>query len=250
LALIEVTTTCWKMSTSKKDGPAVITRREALTAAAGIGAGCLFRRTRRAAAREPSQSGTKVCVLTPEATEGPFYFDPKLVRSDITEGKQGAPLSLTLQTVEAEDCAPLQGARVDIWHADALGLYSGYADQETGSAKGKTFLRGTQFTGAGGEVRFNTIYPGWYPGRTPHIHFKVFVDERSVITGQVYFPDPVTEHVYATKLPYRERKEERDTFNADDFIFVRQGGTDTIVNLTEKAGSYLASLVIGIQRNP
>jgi protocatechuate 3,4-dioxygenase beta subunit len=110
-------------------------------------------------------------------------------------------------------------------------------------------LRGTQFTGADGEVRFDTIYPGWYPGRTPHIHFKVFVDDRNVITGQLYFPDSVTEQVYTTILPYRERKNKRDTFNADDFIFVRQGGPDTIVSLTEKHRSYRASLVIGVERN-
>src|SRR5262249_27245527 len=107
------------MSTSKKDGSAVITRREALTAAAGIGAGCVFGNMGKAAAAEQLQSSTKVCILTPEAVEGPFYFDPKLVRSDITEGKQGTPLVLNIQTVEAKDCAPFQGARVDVWHADA-----------------------------------------------------------------------------------------------------------------------------------
>jgi hypothetical protein len=153
------------------------------------------------------------------------------------EGKQGAPVVLTLQIVEANDCA------------DGQGRYSGYARQETGSTKGETFLRGTQFIGADGEVRFNTIYPGWYPGRTPHIHFKAFVGDRNVITGQLYFPDPITEHVYATNMPYRERKANRDTFNADDFIFVRQGGAETIVALKEKGGSYLAGLVIGIERN-
>jgi protocatechuate 3,4-dioxygenase beta subunit len=233
----------------KRIWPARLTRREALTAAAGIAVGCVFETTGRAAAKEQSQSGAKVCVLTPEAVEGPFYFDPKLVRSDISEGRRGASLVLTLQTVEAKDCAPLQGARVDVWHADGLGLYSGYARQETGSAKGETFLRGTQFTGADGQVRFSTIYPGWYPGRTPHIHFKVFVDGGNVITSQLYFPDPITEHVYATTLPYRERKDERDTFNADDFIFVRQRGLDTVVSLKEEDSSYLASLVIGVERN-
>jgi len=136
-----------------------------------------------------------------------------------------------------------------VWHADGLGLYSGYAGQDTGSAKGETFLRGTQFSRADGDVRFNTIYPGWYPGRTPHIHFKAFIDNRNVITGQLYFPDHITEQVYATTPPYRERKRERDTFNASDFIFVRQGGADTIVDLKQESGSYLASLVIGIHRN-
>ena len=115
---------------------------------------------------------------------------------------------LILQIVEAKDCVPLQDARVDVWHADGLGLYSGYAGQDTGSAKGETFLRGTQFSGADGDVRFNTIYPGWYPGRTPHIHFKAFIDNRNVITGQLYFPDHITEQVYATTPPYRERKRE------------------------------------------
>jgi protocatechuate 3,4-dioxygenase beta subunit len=235
------------MGTNKKIRRDVITRRAVLTAA-GIGAG--FGLAKGAAAKGQSgKSNTKVCVLTPEATEGPFYFDPKLVRSDITEGKQGAPLLLTLQIVEAKNCAAVPWARVDVWHADGVGLYSGYADQETGSTNGERFLRGTQFTGTGGEVRFTTIYPGWYPGRTPHIHFKVFVEKHSVFTGQLYFPDPITERVYATTLPYRERKEERDTFNADDFIFVRQDGSDTIVNLTEEDSSYLASLVIGVERN-
>jgi len=228
----------------------VLTRRKVLTNAAGIGTGLFLSRYARAGAKEQSaQSGAKVCVLTPQAVEGPFYFDPKLVRSDITEGKQGAPLLLILQIVEAKDCVPLQDARVDVWHADGLGLYSGYAGQDTGSAKGETFLRGTQFSGADGDVRFNTIYPGWYPGRTPHIHFKAFIDNRNVITGQLYFPDHITEQVYATTPPYRERKRERDTFNASDFIFVRQGGADTIVDLKQESGSYLASLVIGIHRN-
>jgi protocatechuate 3,4-dioxygenase beta subunit len=235
----------------KGDLPAVVTRREAITATAGIGVATfiLGMKGRADAKEQAAQSGAKVCVLTPEAVEGPFYFDAKLVRSDITEGKEGSPLVLTLQIVEAKDCAAIPEARVDIWHADGLGLYSGYADQDSGSAEGETFLRGTQLTGADGEVRFNTIYPGWYPGRTPHIHFKAFVEERNVITGQLYFPDPITEHVYATTPPYRERKRERDTFNANDFIFAMQRGADTMVDLKHESGSYLASLVIGIHRN-
>ena len=125
-------------------------------------------------------------MLTPQATEGPFYFDPKLVRADIAEGKHGAPLTLTLQMVNAKDCARLEQARVDVWHSDGLGLYSGFAAQETGSARGETFLRGTQFANADGEVRFETIYPGWYPGRTPHIHFKVATASGGLLTSQFY----------------------------------------------------------------
>jgi protocatechuate 3,4-dioxygenase beta subunit len=152
------------MRNNRTDGRGILTRREALTAAAAIGGGLALGRNGSAGANEQTaQPGAKVCLLTPEAVQGPFYFDPKLVRAEITEGKLGAPLALTLQVVEAKDCAPLVGARVDVWHADALGAYSGFARQETGSTQGETFLRGTQFTSPGGEVRFATIYPGWYP---------------------------------------------------------------------------------------
>src|SRR5688572_8498891 len=126
-----------------------------------------------------AQSRSTSCVLTPQTGEGPFYFDPELVRSDITEGQAGVPLVLDIRVVTANDCAPIAKARVDVWHSDARGLYSGYSDQwGSGSSRrsvaGKTFLRGTQFADAEGRVSFRTIYPSWYRGRTPHIHFKVF----------------------------------------------------------------------------
>jgi protocatechuate 3,4-dioxygenase beta subunit len=232
---------------------ASLTRRQALTGvAATLAAGLAVGARTAVQARQRIAAellAGNICVLTPKAMEGPFYFDPKLVRADITEGKQGAPLSLTLQVVDAKDCTKLQRARADIWHSDALGVYSGYARQETGSAKGETFLRGTQFTDADGQVSFATIYPGWYPGRTPHIHFKVLLDANNLVTGQLYFPDPVTERVYATVPPYRERKGERDTLNANDFIFRDQGGAETVVKIEEDAGRYSASLVIGVARS-
>ena len=193
------------------------------------------------------QSGAKLCVLTPEAEEGPFYFDPELVRADITEGKQGAPLKLALQVVEAKDCTAIKDARIDIWHADGLGAYSGFARQATGSTKGQTFLRGTQFTDGDGQASFATIYPGWYPGRTPHVHFKVFLEGGKILTGQLYFPDLITNRVYAELPPYRERRGERDTLNTSDGIFRDEGGAQTLVNLKEENGAYLASLVIGVE---
>jgi protocatechuate 3,4-dioxygenase beta subunit len=117
---------------------------------------------RRAAAQT---AGPGRCVLTPEAGEGPFYLDPSLVRSDITSGRPGAPLGLSLQVVREGDCAVLADARVDVWHADAIGLYSGYPQQSgvggvsTDVAVGQQYLRGTQVTDADGHVRFRTIYP-------------------------------------------------------------------------------------------
>jgi protocatechuate 3,4-dioxygenase beta subunit len=227
-----------------------VTRRQVLAGAATAASAVLGWHGGKAQAGPaglPKPNG-KVCILTPEAAEGPFYFDPKLVRAAVAEGKAGAPLALALDVVDAETCAALSKVRVDIWHCDGLGLYSGYARQETGSAEGETFLRGTQFTDDGGAVRFDTIYPGWYPGRTPHIHFKVILDDKDLVAGQLYFPDAVSERVYATHSPYRERKQERDTVNATDFIFLEQRGADTLADIKEADGSYRAALVIGINR--
>jgi protocatechuate 3,4-dioxygenase beta subunit len=164
------------------------------------------------------------CVLTPEAGEGPFYLDPKLIRSDITSGMPGAPLELAVQVVRSGDCATLAKARIDVWHADALGLYSGYAKQRgvgdvpPESAIGKQYLRGTQFTDANGNVRFRTIFPSWYGGRTPHVHFKVFLGGNEVVASQIFFPDEVNNEVFATWDPYRAHASKRTTFNKNDPI--------------------------------
>jgi protocatechuate 3,4-dioxygenase beta subunit len=230
-----------------------ITRRQVLAGAATAAATTSVVLGWRAGPARSGPAGAarpngKACILTPEAVQGPFYFDPKLVRAGIAEGKAGAPLALTLTVTDAETCAALRDARVDVWHCDGLGVYSGYARQATGAAEGETFLRGTQFTDADGRVAFDTIYPGWYPGRTPHIHFKVILDDKDLVAGQLYFPDAVSERVYATHSPYRERKQERDTVNATDFIFLEQRGADTLADIKEADGSYRAALVIGINR--
>lgn len=193
------------------------------------------------------------CILTPRAVEGPFYFDPKLERDDISEKRAGVPLSLVLHVVEAADCKPVVGARVDVWHADALGMYSGYdrqSDSETVSTKGQTFLRGTQFVGAGGDVTFKSIYPGWYRGRTPHIHFKIFLDGKSMVTGQIYFPDALSQFIYENVSPYNTRKAVRDTVNTTDGV-LKESGDDrtTFCSIKEEADRYLANLVIGIDRD-
>lgn len=190
------------MRQSNKGSRTSLTRRQTLTGtAATLGLAFGLSRRGRAESLIRIAAEPKVCVLTPEAMQGPFYFDPKLLRTDITEGKPGAPLALTLHIVEAGDCGAILSARVDVWHSDGLGLYSGYARQATGSAEGETFLRGTQFTDADGQARFATVYPGWYPGRTPHIHFKVILDDKDLVTGQLYFPDTVSERIYATLSP-------------------------------------------------
>ena len=151
------------------------------------------------------------CTLTPEQTEGPYYFDADAIRSDIREDREGTPLLLAIR-VRDSACEPLRNAVVDIWHCDADGAYSGFE-----GAGGERFLRGTQVTNGQGIVEFTTVYPGWYPGRTVHIHAKVHLDNSTMLTTQLYFPDAVTEQVYANE-PYVNRGGP-DMRNGDDGIF-------------------------------
>ncbi|MBV9218238.1 MAG: intradiol ring-cleavage dioxygenase [Methylobacteriaceae bacterium] len=223
-----------------------VSRRRALAGLAAAGAaGTVF------ASGRPALAAPNMCVLTPRAIQGPFYFDPKLVRGDIAEGKPGAPLRLRLKLVEARTCAPIEGARIDVWHADGLGLYSGYAhqgDSGTASTRGETFLRGSQTTDVGGEIAFTTIYPGWYPTRAPHVHFKIFLDRRSLLTGQMYFPDAVSDVVYRSARPYSDRVK-RDTTNATDGVLrATRGGASTICEMSQEADRYQAFLQIGVDR--
>ena len=156
-------------------------------------------------------SGAVTCVLAPEQTEGPYFVEGDKVRSNITEGKAGVPLTLRLTVVDVSTCRAVKGAAVDIWHCDAGGVYSDVSQQST---DGQTFLRGSQRTNARGVALFRTIYPGWYPGRTVHIHVKVSLGGNVVHTGQLYFPDAVTDAVYK-RATYKQRPN-RDPRNAGD----------------------------------
>lgn len=190
--------------------------------------------------------GADVCMLVPETTEGPYYFDPALVRRDITEGKDGLPLLLRMQVVDI-NCMPFEGARVDVWHCDAAGIYSGYANQTANAdTEGETFLRGTLFADVDGIVEFATIYPGWYPGRTTHIHFKIFLDETNILTGQIFFPEDVNNTVYA-EVPAYARDAERTTLNANDGI-ANQAGASSIATLSS-GETYVAALIVGVDAN-
>jgi protocatechuate 3,4-dioxygenase beta subunit len=191
--------------------------------------------------------GADVCVITPEVTEGPYYFDPKLERAEITEGHPGVPAAIRLQVVDGA-CKPIAKARVDIWHCDASGLYSGYAgqgDDGQTTTEGKTFLRGTQFTAETGTVEFASIYPGWYRGRTTHIHFKVFLDQTNVLTGQIFFPDALSQFIYERVPPYNARKTARDTLNTSDGI-ASQATRGSFAYVKELADKYLVAMIIGV----
>lgn len=166
------------------------------------------------------------CTLAPQQTEGPFWFDVDQIRADITEGRPGTPLQLTLTVVDGADCRPIRDAVVDIWHADHRGVYSGYTNQGHDGdidATGETYLRGLQVTDADGRVTFDTIFPGWYRGRATHIHFKVHLDKQTLITSQLYFPDSVSDAIHVA-APY-DVIGPRDTVNADDNF----GGDSPIV---------------------
>ncbi len=187
-------------------------------------------------------SGQLTCVLTPELTEGPYYIDGEKLRRNITEGKPGAPLTLRLAVVDASTCRPIRGASVDIWHADAGGVYSGFG---AGSGN-RTFMRGIQKTDAAGVATFQTVYPGWYQGRTVHIHVKVHVSGNVVHTGQLYFPDSMTDSVYL-RAPYSARGS-RDVRNASDSIYRSGGKRSTVSVKKNSAGVYVATITMGVHR--
>jgi protocatechuate 3,4-dioxygenase beta subunit len=193
------------------------------------------------------------CVVRPEQTEGPYYVDVGLDRSDIREGKEGVPLDLTFNVsrVDGGDvsaCGPLAGAVVDIWHCDAVGQYSTVEDNAEGfSTLDETFLRGYQLTDENGTARFTTIYPGWYRGRAVHIHFTICDRPESEqgyeFTSQLYFDDALTDEVHS-QGPYAE-KGERDQRNSSDGIF-RGGGDQLLLQLTEDGESYAATFDIAL----
>ena len=228
-----------------------ITRRGSLVKAGGFLAGVLAVGGWRAGRAEATTqgvgpaavaSGAVKCVLTPEQTEGPYYISNEHVRRNITEGRPGAALTLRATVVDASTCKPVAGAWVDIWHCDASGVYSGFG-QGSGN---RTFLRGIQRTDVAGLAVFQTVYPGWYPGRTVHIHVKVHLGGNGVHTGQLYFPDTLTDSVYR-KAPYRSRPG-RDTRNANDFVY-RDGGKSSTLGVSKNGAGYVAAITMGVQRS-
>jgi protocatechuate 3,4-dioxygenase beta subunit len=224
-----------------------MTRRASLLRLAGaagaVGGGAAWKlQTAHASSSGPVavSSGLVSCVLTPELTEGPFYVPDEKLRRDITEGKAGAALRLNLTVLNVSTCKPVKNALVDVWHCDALGVYSGNVANNAGT----NFLRGTQRTNAAGLAAFDTIYPGWYQGRAVHIHVKVHVGGNVVHTGQLFFPAAVTNAVYET-APYRNHGTTPDTLNAADSIF-RNGGSKGMLSLKKGAGGYSAAIAMGL----
>lgn len=239
----------------------VLTRREVLALLGAAGAATMLARAPWLALAQDAAPGDvplPACIVTPEQAEGPFFVDERLERADIRpdigadgapgEVADGVPLALALRVFRiGRDCEPLPGAVVDVWHCDALGRYSDVRDR-TADTVGRSFLRGYQVTDANGEVRFRTIYPGWYPGRAVHIHFKVRAPDaagREVeFTSQFYFHDALSDEIH-TREPYAREGAEGRTPNARDGLF-RNGGERLLLDARATAEGYAASFDIGL----
>ena len=254
----------------------VLDRREAVRLLAMTGAAVLVGCNRGTAATadtqvavsggapaSPGSGALPGCVVRPELTEGPFFVDNQLDRSDIRSdpgtgaATPGKPLDIifNVSQVGGGQCVPLAGAMVDVWHCDARGVYSGVDDRMGGSnTEGQKFLRGYQKTDAKGTARFTTIYPGWYRGRAVHIHFKIRAPwapgaqitdatKQYDFTSQLFFDDSLSDKVYA-EAPYNS-KGARDRRNESDGIF-RQSGDSLLLNVTESGSAYAANFDIGL----
>lgn len=178
-----------------------------------------------------------MCVLYPAQTLGPCYAEMPATREDISDGMTGLPLRLSFLVVRADGCTPVPNASVDIWHSGYHGIYSAFeqgsiCNPGTDDVLRERFCRGVQITDAEGKAHFSTIFPGWYTGRTIHIHFTVRVNEREAITSQLYFGDALSDEImaqgaYASRGP-------RDTVNDSDFIYLFGGSPAEITFSTAK----------------
>ena len=196
-------------------------------------------------------SSCTVRRLWAEQDEGPYHRDAQPVRRDVVEDRPGVVLQLGVRLAR-HGGAPLREATVEMWQCDALGRYSGFPPPDSSvvvtaetAPRGEyltdqTFLRGRQKTDAAGMVEFRTIYPGWYPGRTVHIHLMVHADD-AVLTSQLYFPDEITDRVLA-RAPYAERPG-RDTTNATDEIFPT-GGDPPVLDVSADDDRYRAAICL------
>jgi protocatechuate 3,4-dioxygenase beta subunit len=241
----------------------IVTRRQAVGMAGAAGASLLLSRIsgpdrllESLGVSDVAQAAATSCVLTPDKTEGPYFVDEKLNRSDIradpTDGsvQPGTPVSLTMVVVRADgNCAAVSGAAVDIWHANAAGKYSDIASE---GSSGKKYLRGVQVTDANGQAKFTTVYPGWYQGRAVHIHFKVRLFDGTSktyeFTSQLFFDPATTSAVYQTGV-YAARGQ-ASTANASDGIYGSDGSKLVVALTPDGNGGYAGTFVVGLSGLP
>lgn len=204
-------------------------------------------------------AASSVCVVSASETQGPYPLltvldNPNMVRRDITEGKSGIPLSLTLKVVDFDNgCAPVPGAIVYIWHCDASGEYSGYNVTQNGNHAGETFLRGVQLADANGRVNFRTIFPGWYTGRYTHIHIQVYAPNvalsstgSALITTQLTFPAATIQAVYNFSTLYPHGQNTSVPTWQSDQVFGNGIGSELAPTSGTVLSGFAAGLVIGL----
>lgn len=181
----------------------------------------------------------QMCVLTPSETAGPYYLNLNLLRQDIKESQTGILVRYSITVVDAGTCNPIPNATVDIWHNNALGVYSGYANQGT---QGQTWLRGIQLTDSTGLAMFDSIYPGWYQGRTTHVHVKVRPTGLSELTTQMYFHPSLSKRIYG-RPPYASHGQ-NPTTNLTDPLYLPETVMN-VIGVTPGIGLQLG-LTIGV----
>ena len=203
-------------------------------------------------------SGGTSCIVTHEEVEGPYPYPGgeltnPLNRSDVTGGQTGVPLTLNFTVVNTNNsCVVVSSARVDIWHCNKDGYYSGYNNQNGGSLgtqnySGQTWLRGYQMTDASGKATFLTIYPGWYQGRATHIHMEVFVNNVLKKTGQITFPESISDVVHVSSLYAAHGI--NTMRNSSDGIFNNSAtdlSNETVALTGSVAAGYSGSYTLGI----
>ena len=189
-------------------------------------------------------TSTAACVVSPSETVGPYPSLTDLFRSDIRDGKSGAPLALTITVVNINSaCSPVANANVEVWQCDADGRYSQYA-QPGYDGRSETYLRGIQTTDGSGRVTFTTIYPGWYMGRATHIHVDVAVNGRSVKVTQIAFPEGTTAALYSTGV--YAAKGQNPTTNSGDNVFADSLSAEMASVAGSPAGGYTATYTVGL----
>ena len=236
----------------------ILTRREilALLGGSALAAACSPATLGPPTGAPSTGTALPSCVVRPALTEGPYFVDERLDRSDIRSDpstgsvKPGVTLALTflVSRVGGASCAALANAMVDVWHCDALGVYSDATDPSFGSTRGSTFLRGYQTTDAGGVARFTTIWPGWYQGRATHIHFKIRTPagngKASDFTSQLFFAESLNDVIFA-QAPYSAKGGAGRLRNESDGIFQGSGGKLTL-SPTKTGDGYAATFEIGV----
>jgi protocatechuate 3,4-dioxygenase beta subunit len=234
-----------------------VTRRQTLGVFGAAGVGVLLGGAKAITSLDGVQDAQAAsCTLTPEQEEGPFYVDLEKIRSNVVLGRTGVPLHLRMYVVNSKTCKPLTNAAIDIWHADAAGVYS---DESSESTVGSTWLRGVQITNSSGLAKFTSIYPGFYAGRSTHVHVKVHLGGAASSGkysgghvshgGQVFFDEAISTQVYK-RTPYSAVKTKR-TFHSGDRVYTGQHGSSSIFTLKRVSSAsiakgFIATVVLGV----